>query len=275
MSIIPNPRGSEMHQEDAMKYIVMWIRDGERTDRSNFGYELYIPNVIRAYLASIHINDSHEKHPQLTYRLTPVFLNAAWELCRRGIIRPGIKNIGEQETRDGSAGSGFCITPFGRRWVEEANQDIFVPTEPERFAQMIAPFRARFGLGFHTRAQEAVRCYDAHAYLACCTMCGAAAESILLATAIAKNGDEKQILKTYARASGRRDIENTLIGKAREQLAREFRGFMMLLKYWRDEAAHGTPSNIADDEAYTSIALLLRYAMFVKTHWNELTENNS
>jgi hypothetical protein len=61
-------------------------------------------------------------------------------------------------------------------------------------------------------------------------MCGASAESILLATAIAKDGDEDRILRMYARASGRRDIENLLIGRAREQLAREFRGFMMLLK---------------------------------------------
>jgi hypothetical protein len=79
----------------------------------------------------------------------------------------------------------------------------------------------------------------------------------------------------YASASGRMRIENVLIGKAREQLAREFRGFTILLKYWRDEAAHGTESNIADDEAYTALAILLRYAMFIHTHWDELTTNTS
>jgi hypothetical protein len=178
-------------------------------------------------------------------------------------------------TPDGSAGSGFSITPFGKRWVQEANPDLFVPTEPERFAQMIEPYKRRFGSGFHARAQEAVRCYGAHAFLACCTMCGAAAESILLATAIAKDGDEEQILKTYASASGRMRIENALVGKAKEQLTREFRGSTILLKYWRDEAAHGIASTIADDEAYTALAMLLRYAMFIHAHWDELTANNS
>jgi hypothetical protein len=264
-----------MHQEDAMKHIVTWIRDGERTERSNYGYDLYIPNVIRAYLASIQIRDNQQEGYQLLHQLAPVFFDAGWELCRRGIIRPGIRNIGEQATPDGSAGSGFCITPFGRRWIEESGQDIFVPTEPERFAQMIEPFRLRFGLGFHARAQEAVRCYGAHAYLACCTMCGAATESILLATAIAKVGDEEQVLKMYARASGRKDVENTLIGKAREPLQREFRGFTNLLKYWRDEAAHGIASTIADNEAYTAIAMLLRYAMFVNASWSELTAHHT
>lgn len=47
-----------MQPEHAMKYIIKWIRDGARTDLPNFGYDLYIPNIIRAYLASIRIRDN-------------------------------------------------------------------------------------------------------------------------------------------------------------------------------------------------------------------------
>jgi len=42
------------------------------------------------------------------------------------------------------------------------------------------------------------------------------------------------------------------------------------IKYWRDEAAHGKASNIGDNEAYTSLALLLRFAGFVNEHWQDL-----
>jgi hypothetical protein len=68
----------------------------------------------------------------------------------------------------------------------------------------------------------------------------------------------------------RHAIENILIGKAREQLQDNYRAYSTLLKYWRDEAAHGRASNIEDNEAYTSLALLLRLAMFINDNWDEL-----
>ena len=46
---------------------------------------------------------------------------------------------------------------------------------------------------------------------------------------------------------------------------------LALLKYWREEASHGRPSGITDDEAYTSLALLLRLAKYVDEHWDLLT----
>ena len=57
-----------------------------------------------------------------------------------------------------------------------------------------------------------------------------------------------------------------------EALRQEFNNISILLRYWRDEAAHGKPSGIADNEAYTSLALLLRLAKFVDEHWQRLTE---
>jgi hypothetical protein len=102
-------------------------------------------------------------------------------------------------------------------------------------------------------------------------MCGAAAESILLATAIAKSGDEKQVLRIYAAANGRIKIENQVIGQVADHLKREFQGLTALLKYWRDEAAHGQASEITDNEAYTSLVVLLRYAMFIHREWSEFT----
>jgi hypothetical protein len=102
-------------------------------------------------------------------------------------------------------------------------------------------------------------------------MCGAATESITLATAIARSGDEEQVLKTYASAHGRTKIESQVIGQASEHLKREFRGLTELIKYWRDEAAHGRASGISYNEAYTSLAMLLRYAMFIHKEWKEFT----
>jgi hypothetical protein len=262
-----------MKEEDALLIIVDWLRKGSPGKFHNYGYGLYLPNVIKWHLIfeTPHLQGSSSELDQKMTPLFPLFANAAWELCRRGILRPGVKDYNTQSTDQGSAGSGFSVTAFGQQWLSEGGS-VFIPTEPERFGQLLKPFVSRFGQGFHERAQEAVRCYGAHAYLACCAMCGAAAESILLATAIAKEGDEDSVLKIYATTNGRVRLENMIIGKATDHVKREFKGLTELLKYWRDEASHGKPSNISDNEAYTSLAMLLRYAAFVNGIWDSLTE---
>ena len=70
-------------------------------------------------------------------------------------------------------------------------------------------------------------------------------------------------------ASGRRRVENIVFGKVREQLRSEYHGYTSLLKYWRDAAAHGRATGVSDNEAYTSLALLLRFAMFASDNWEE------
>lgn len=102
-------------------------------------------------------------------------------------------------------------------------------------------------------------------------MCGAAAESVLLAVAFMKM-DKEKVLHIYRTANGRAKVENLIIGQAREQLQKEFRGYLILLKYWRDEASHGHASGITDDEAYTSLAILLRFAHYVNDRWSELVK---
>ncbi len=261
-----------MNEEDSLKYLIHFLRTWPLTKYTSYGYDFYLPGIMDNYVRSQHAG-IEEHQVQLKVReISPHFYAAAWELCRRGIIRPGVRAMDEQSTPDGSAGNGYSLTPFGRAWLSEAHQDDFVPTEPGRFAKMLEPFGSLFGPGFHERAQQAIRCYGAHAYLACCAMCGAAAESILLSVACAKENEEK-VLSIYRSASGRNRVENLVSGQAKQQIQAEFCGFISLLKYWRDEAAHGKVSRISDDEAYTSLALLLRFANHVKDHWHDLVGN--
>lgn len=252
-------------QEDATKLFIGWLRNPDYNGHTSYGYDIYLPSLIRAYLERNRVD--HFQIDNQLIRLSPLFYSSAWELCRRGIIRPGISAYGNQSTEDGNAGNGYSITPFGQTWLEEDSHNDFVPTEPERFAKMLEPFRNKFGDGFHQRAQQAIRCYGAHAYLACCAMCGAAAESILLAAAIAKTNDENDVINKYRSANGRKKIEDILLGQANGSLKEDFKGFNSLLKYWRDEAAHGQASNINENEAYTAIAMLLRFSMFIDNQW--------
>ena len=155
--------------------------------------------------------------------------------------------------------------------MEEIDDLQFIPTEPGAVSEILARFLPRFGVGFHQRAQEASKCYFATAYLGCCAMCGAAAESILLAAAIAKTADEAAILKTYKSASGRKRVEDGLIGQAANPLSGRFRSFTDLLNYWRDETSHGTVTVVSEIEAFDALGRLLRFCHFVDEHWDDLT----
>jgi hypothetical protein len=181
-----------MNQEDATKLLIQWLRKPNHGDYGSYGYGVYLPALLRVYLQSNNIR--HDEQERKLHELMPHFYAAAWDLCRRGILRPGVHSYGAQATADGSSGNGYSITPFGYEWLSEGGKDDYVPTEPGRFAQMLEPLKGRFGPGFYERSQEAVRCYGAHAYLACCAMCGAATESIMLATAIQKKCED-EILK--------------------------------------------------------------------------------
>ena len=261
-----------MNEEDAQRFIIDCLRNLAPRQLQNYGYDVYLPNIIWAWLVRNEgVVDRTDAAVRRQVELSTIFYTAAWELCRRGVLRPGITRMGEQATPDGASGNGYSITPFGRTWIAEADNADFIPTEPQRFAAMLEPFRPRFGAGFQSRAQEAVRCYGAHAYLACVAMCGAAAESILLAAAIATRPEE-EVLGEYASARGRSRVERRLLGQASEQMRGEFQALNPLLKYWRDQAAHGTAVRISESEAFTALGMLLRFAYFVDQRWAELTE---
>jgi hypothetical protein len=266
----PNQNPTDpISEEDAFNFIVQCLKQSPDGGDQTYGYGLYLTRVMERFMHEV--RNSKEDIRRFYKELSEPFMSAAWTLCRRGIIRPGVREFGAQDTGEGSAGGGYSLTPFGRMWLKEAgNKYEYVPTEPGRFAQLLERIAPRFGDGFKQRAQEAVRCYGAHAYLACCAMCGAAAESVYLAIAIQKIGDKEQAEKEYL--SGRGRIEAKLVGNLPDQLKTEFRGYTTLLKYWRDATAHGMASEIDDAQAFTSLAYLLRFAQFASDRWDELTQ---
>jgi hypothetical protein len=174
----------ELNEDDALFIIINGLKDDQRQFSGGYGYDLYLPSLMRNYLLS---RGADNIGSQLA-SLSPVYYAAAWDLCRQGVLRPGIAQYNRQSTEDGSAGNGYSITPFGEVWLREHVQDNYIPTQQGRFAQMLDAFGNQFGVGYRERAQEAIQCYGNHAYFACCAMCGAAAESIILALAISKDG---------------------------------------------------------------------------------------
>lgn len=231
--------------EDATKYTVSYLRNPPQDSFGNYGYDLYLDNVLIHYCKdkfSLNHWDSEKERKTLS----PLFMDVCWELSRQGILRPYTRDIHGQGT---TQGSGYSITAFGMKWLKESDLDDYVPTEPDRFAQMIEPYRAYFGVAFHHRAQEAIRCYNAHAYLACCTMAGSAAETILISIA-------NKIDIDFKPKENITKIRNKIISKSESGIKENLIAYSDIVKYWRDEGMHHNALDISPNKAYISLAML-------------------
>lgn len=89
----------------------------------------------------------------------------------------------------------------------------------------------------------------------------------------ATSAERPEIWKKYSSSAGRNRVQTTLLPHAPKSLTQEFDNLSVVLKYWRDEASHGKASQIQDNEAFTSRALLLRFAQFVHEQRNPHRES--
>jgi len=231
-------------------------------------YDIEIQHVARAYW----LPRGHDTLAASQGQLEPFsrpFSDAAWYLCRIGVLRPGEKEPFQGIRGPAWDGGGFSLTQFGREWVVSDVRR--PPLEPDRFGEVMQPLAGRFGPGFLQRALEAASCYRTANYLACCAMTGASAESILLAVAIVKLGDAKAILNQYRGASGRRSVLNRVTPGTSSGLHQQFETAFNTLGFWRDETTHGIHSSVGEVEAFMSLGQLLRLAQLSHDNWEVLT----
>jgi hypothetical protein len=145
--------------------------------------------------------------------------------------------------------------------------------DPSRLSEIFSSFESKYGTGFAQCANEAIRCHRAGNYLAACAMAGTAAESIVLAVAIAKVG-EARVRRDYAAAGGRGRVTRLIVYNLESSIARQFDAALKVLHYWRDDAAHGTATTVSEVEAHASLTQLLRLAQYCSDRWDELTASS-
>jgi hypothetical protein len=257
---------TKLSATEAHALIVEWMRAPHDGNPYQYGYDVYLP-----YRISKHLGNPPGGAIELFSRAnSSILFAAAWELCRRGLLRPGAKDAFAQATSDGQGGNGYSITPLGVAWLAESDPDRFVVAEPTFLAKRFESHRSKFGEGYHERSQEAARCYASNNFIACCAMTGAAAEAILLAVAFV--GSEKgKVLESYKASQGRRRIENAFLTRLPDSAKAQARAGLDLLKYWRDDASHGDATGLSEGDAYISLLVLIRFSGFVHDHWSTLT----
>jgi hypothetical protein len=261
---------TDLHFDDALDFLIRQLRGTSGVSiRPANQYDVQLQLVAASYWQQ---KDSlsilNLSAPEAEPYLRP-FLDAGWYLSRIGVLRPGEKAPGALGMRSaGFDGDGYSITSFGREWLSAVGDR--PPIDPTRYHELTQPFADRFGPGFMQRAIEASTCYQTANYLASCAMAGAATESILLAIAIAKIGDEQTALSQYRAGGGRRRLINRVVGNVSAPLASQFEMAIGILSYWRDETAHGVRTSINETQAFVSLGQLLRLAQLAADHWSQI-----
>ncbi len=267
---------SGISEEESLSYIISYLRNEALKTSQNERFTLKVTDVVNKYLEKETQKIRSQHQGMIQYRIDPFknsepFYCAVFNLCSRGILAPKPLIQQTQYNSYVETGVSFYLTAYGYTWIKDTRDLICLPSEYSKFSQLLKNHSFRFGNGYLSRSLEAVACYESHNYLACCAMCGASAESILLSLATTKKGSQVEILKTYKAANGRSNIEKFLMGHQKAHIQQDFITYTSLLKYWRDESAHGTESKIHEEEAFTSLLLLLRFAQFADSRWQDLT----
>lgn len=279
-------QNQSLHFEDALNFLIERLskvpEPGQGRAMTRFqqthGSDVWIDDVSANYWASRGKQTAglsqDEKEP-----LVAAFYDAAWTLCRRGILRPAAAvpdgQLGAQMGQRAPAapfyGDGYSLTAWGSQWLKKtASERVVLSSDPSRVTAVLHQLKPQFGNGYAQRAAEAVSDWWTANYLSACTMAGAAAESILLAVAIAKVKDEKKVLSQYQSSSGRSRVLDRVVGNVPLEIANRFKNALGILSYWRDDAGHGMASNIGEIEAHEAISRLLRLAQFTSDYWDVL-----
>jgi hypothetical protein len=239
--------------------------------RNSFrGCDIQVEHVLRIWWFREHGNKNPMPDPGEA-DIAP-FQDAAWELARRGILRPGpvLPRGPILGGHPNTEGDGFSLTAAGRVWVGRYDQQGPFPLDPSRFALLIAPYSDRFGPAFIQRVTEAAGCYRTMNYFAACAMAGAASESIFVAIGLAQMNDEAKVLRIYLGRDGRRLLMKEISAYWKPQAKQAAETASSLLSYWRDNAAHGYATDISEFAAHDALSRLLRFASFVDSNWAQL-----
>jgi hypothetical protein len=259
------------HIDEASEYLVhhlanlgapIFIR-GERA--GNRDCDLYLPDVVSNYWLQRLDRSRYHSQADLEQEKFLPFYDAAWQLCRMGVLRPGVF-AAKGTTLPAVFGDHYTITAFGIVWLQDAKDRPYI--DPSRLSQLLCTFSKRFGEGYEQRATESVKSYLTNNWLAACAMAGAAAESILIALAVEKSGDEEKTLKTYNGRNGRKLTTQLLLNGAKASIQSQLGTALQILHYWRDDASHGMAAEITEIQANASVMQLLSLAQFADKYWD-------
>jgi hypothetical protein len=109
-----------MHKDAATDFIIRFLRSPRQEGGPSYGYDVWLPSVITDYIRKV--EGSTDFSPNLSggrraHELAPFFFEAAWDMCIRGVLRPGIKS--RPNLADGAGIDGYRLTSVGREMITD------------------------------------------------------------------------------------------------------------------------------------------------------------
>src|SRR5262249_18548568 len=129
-----------MDLDEAIAILIELLRAGRA---GNYGYDLF-PREGAQEAARRRYHEHQHEFQNAIRQFSPIFFEAAWELCRRGIVRPGITRIDAQAVAEG----GYSLTVAGRAALQNVDPTTILITQPGALAAALAGYGDRFGAGF-------------------------------------------------------------------------------------------------------------------------------
>lgn len=196
------------------------------------------------------------------------FYEAAWELVRRGWLTPQFHRTDEYKALIDA--SSFRATPVGIEAARNVGSPAILPVEHDRFLEVLLAHEVRFEGLYGIRCKEAVKAYRFQLHLSCLTMCGAAAEAVLVRLGVEKFGSRDKLDDKVLKAPRR-----SLLLIVSESLKREQKDTLETLaesiRYWRNDAAHANEREFDEAHCFLALTRLQRLAETVDTEWAEFT----
>ena len=104
--------------DDALNFILKKLRTEGPAKFDRDGFDFWVSDYTTRYLDEIQgVRPRPPIEDQRTYDASPPFFDAAWELCRRGVLRPSVRNSFMQWAARYSTGGGNTLTQSGAEWL--------------------------------------------------------------------------------------------------------------------------------------------------------------
>lgn len=106
--------------DDALNYILQSLRVQGPASHGQNGYHVTVTSLATRYVREV----LARKHPdpvenEDTYAVSIALYDAAWELARRGVVRPSVHTSFMQWDAFHAAGGGFTLTAVGAEWLAQ------------------------------------------------------------------------------------------------------------------------------------------------------------
>lgn len=104
--------------DEALNFILRKLKaEGPaRFDRD--GFDFWVADYAARYLEEVEgVRPRPPIEDQRTYDASVPFFDAAWELARRGVLRPSVRNSFMQWAARYSTGGGYTLTGIGAEWL--------------------------------------------------------------------------------------------------------------------------------------------------------------